>query len=153
MSLISSRRGFTLIELLVAIAIVGLLASVVLLGLGGARLKGRDARRIADLRTVQNALEFYISRNGVYPNNTGNWIALTTALNNSGAGRIPTDPLNSGVNVYSYYTNSGVQDFYVLKAMLEDISNPVLQNDIDGTFGSLTCDDTVTAAYCVRGGL
>ena len=43
------RKGFTLIEILVVVAIISILASVVLVGLGPTRKIGRDARRISDL--------------------------------------------------------------------------------------------------------
>lgn len=49
--------GFTLIELLVVIAIIGLLASVVLASLNSARTKGRDARRLADLKEIATQIE------------------------------------------------------------------------------------------------
>ena len=73
----NNRGGFTLIEILIVIAILGLLASIVLVGLGGARAKARDARRIADLRGVQNALEVYYSARGQYPP-PGAWEAFLT---------------------------------------------------------------------------
>lgn len=49
-----NEGGFTLIELLVVIAIIGLLASVILASLNGARQKGRDARRVSDLKQMAN---------------------------------------------------------------------------------------------------
>lgn len=57
-----------MIELLVVIAIIGLLASVVLASLNAARSKGRDARRVADMGQIINALNLYAAdHDGQYP--------------------------------------------------------------------------------------
>ena len=61
----SSEKGFTLIELLVVIAIIGILSTVVLTSLTIARKKGRDARRLEDLRSIANNVA--IAHNGSYP--------------------------------------------------------------------------------------
>ena len=63
-----NREGFTLIEMLVVVGIIGGLASLVLVGLGGARRAGADAKKIANLNQVRNSLELYYLKNGGYPN-------------------------------------------------------------------------------------
>ena len=51
------NRGFTLIEILTVIAIIAVLAGVVVVATGGARLKGRDAKRKADLSQFGRVLQ------------------------------------------------------------------------------------------------
>ncbi len=60
-------NGFTLVELLVVVAIIGLLATLSVLALGSARVRARDAKRLADIKTVQTALELYSNDRGGYP--------------------------------------------------------------------------------------
>ena len=140
-------KGFTLIELLIVIAIIGLLASVVLVGLGGFRIRGRDARRIADLRAVQGGLELYYARNFNYPAVGANsWASLGTSLIGAGIGitTIPNDPIPG--RTYEYGASADRQA-YVLRAVLEDSGNPALRDDVDGTVFGISCDDP---SYCVR---
>lgn len=62
------RKGFTLIELLVVTAIVGLLSTVGTVSYTYVRTKGRDTKRIADIRTLRNAIETYYEFYSMYPN-------------------------------------------------------------------------------------
>lgn len=143
------RRGFTLIELLVVIAIIGILSSVVLASLNGARKKGRDARRISDLKQLQLALEMSYDANGSeYPD-------ALSSLATTYIQTVPTDPQTAGAYSYDNLTSadagcvvaSGVCASYVLGATLEDTANAALNQDIDGTVGSITCTDPM---YCVH---
>ena len=57
-------RGFTLIELLVVLAIIGILASVVLVSLNSARNRGNDAAVKANLSGVRTQAELVYDTNG-----------------------------------------------------------------------------------------
>src|ERR1700719_1779186 len=61
------KRGFTLIELMMVIAIIGLLAAIISVSLASARAKGRDGKRISDLKSIQLALETFYNDYQMYP--------------------------------------------------------------------------------------
>lgn len=147
-------KGFTLIELLVVIAIIGILATIVLVSLNSARQKARDTRRIGDLRQVALALEMYYDDNTStgYPGGSeivgcDDWAVMETAIESGGyMTSVPTDPVNSGTNVYSY--ESDTED-YVIRAQLENSSNSAFDTDVDGS--ALGCDCTdVNDYYCLQ---
>ncbi|MEK7162960.1 MAG: type II secretion system protein [Patescibacteria group bacterium] len=136
------KKGFTLIEILIVVAIIGLLTSVVLVGLGSSRAKGRDARRTADLHQTQNALELYYSKNQSYPN-VADWSSLRTSLTGAGIGipDIPSDPI-VGWNYGYCRTPDGYG--YVVAAYLEDLESAALkQYSSSATF---PCEPTATGA-------
>jgi prepilin-type N-terminal cleavage/methylation domain-containing protein len=64
-------RGFTLIELLLAIAIIGLIASVILIGQRSAAATRRDVKRYSDVKTFEQGLSLYFSKAQAYPTYTG----------------------------------------------------------------------------------
>ncbi|HEY4501955.1 MAG TPA: prepilin-type N-terminal cleavage/methylation domain-containing protein, partial [Candidatus Paceibacterota bacterium] len=87
-------RGFTLIELLVVIAIIGLLMTIIMVSLGSAKAKSRDARRQADIKNIQLALAVYYNENGMYPKNiySTSGVAPSNGLAPNYLPTVPKDP-------------------------------------------------------------
>jgi prepilin-type N-terminal cleavage/methylation domain-containing protein len=137
----SNKKGFTLIELLVVIAVIGILASVILVGLSGARARGRDAKRIQDLRQIQNGLELYFSANGSYPASGALYTALPQA--NLGISNLPLDPQNG--NQYGYCLSG---NRYVVGANLEQSNAEAYRS----TVSSYPCAPSGVGTCTLSGG-
>ncbi len=121
-----SLRGFTLIELLVVIAIIALLSTTVMASLNTARMKSRDAKRLADIKQLMTALEMAFDANNGYPSigsdNAGYDIAgLSTALSTF-MSPLPKDPLGSTWATYHYVRGPGATSYGIL-IRLEQISS------------------------------
>ena len=67
--MLKKNKGFTLIELLVVIAIIGTLSGIVLVSLGNARQRARDAVRKAHLRQVITAQEMIMDDDMAFKTN------------------------------------------------------------------------------------
>ena len=139
-------KGFTLIELLVVIAIIGLLASVILASLNSARAKGRDARRIADIKSIQSADELFFNDYLTYASST----SLLTPLYIPSLPKDPSSVLSyayAGLNGNTSGTAAAACLSYHLGAKLEQSTNPALSGDFDatvgGTYGTGVSDGTV----------
>lgn len=65
-------RGFTLIELMVVIAIIGVLATIISAPIQTYLKKSRDAKKVADMNEIKNALgQYSVDHNGYFPLNLG----------------------------------------------------------------------------------
>ena len=150
----SFRSGFTLIELLVVVAIIGLLASVIVVSLGSSRSGARDARRAADISQLRTALELYASDNtNVYP-------AAIAGLAPTYIPAVPTDPNGVG---YSYCRGTNTRT-YGLGITIEEAGSDITKGSVAlanmpaGCTAStnftpnIACEATSGTAtrYCVR---
>lgn len=156
---LKSKLGFTLIELLVVISIIGVLATFIVASFNNARIKGRDARRKADLDAIKKALE--LVRNDCtgaryYPDVASgtddvDYQNLRTYLSDPDINVIrlaPNDPNQTGTNNYWYTQTggtavaavcpddappSGLQNGYtrfVVRALLENANDPEIAGSL-----------------------
>ncbi len=93
--------------MLVVIAIIGLLASIVVVGLGGSREKARDAKRISEVHSIQTLLETNYDAATGYPQDANGNCNLPNAPQ--------TDP--SGKDYLCEVTDGG--QGYIVGACLE----------------------------------
>lgn len=130
--------GFTILEMLVVLAVIGLIASFVLVQTTGIRAKSRDANREESVKQFQNGLDLYHVTHLRYPicakgviNGTTD--CLSAALIADGAfTAVPIDPLGgasgnpvdcanppavSGVYIFCYESIDGAS--YILWHNLE----------------------------------
>jgi general secretion pathway protein G len=121
-----SVSGFTLIELLIVIAIIGVLATLLMVNFVGVRQRARDAQRKSDLRQLQSALEIYRSDNAGYILDNGRTppyigecgTPLQATINGKTITYMSKIPCDASSGNYYYSSSDG--SAYTLGACLEN---------------------------------
>jgi type II secretory pathway pseudopilin PulG len=117
-----------LIELLIVIGIIGLLATMAVVGVNVARAKARDAKRSADAAQLQKAFSLYATSQNGYPVSkdkaclTGGDAVSAELIAKDVMKIVPGDPIapatlvaaaGAGAHCYEYQSETGAT--YVLK--------------------------------------
>jgi len=118
------KQGFTLIELLVVIAVIGVLSSVIFVSLGPARKRSRDAKRKADLRQINTAMEVCYNDKDCaggskYPATTAGANTLTSI--GYIMTKVPLDSINT--SPYQYTWTDGANEYYCLYIKSESLTD------------------------------
>ncbi len=123
------KSGFTLIELLVVISIIGLLSTLAVVALNNARIKSRDAKRVADAQQLMTAMALYFDTYNTYDFPAG-------ATNNCGNAAL-------AVNVCTGTGNLGLADFM---GGIGTISDPLSTSTLCTGANAAPCLPAFTAA-------
>lgn len=118
----SKSKAFTLIELLVVIAIIGLLSSIVLASLSGARESAQVTRMASDLKQIETAMTMWVQNtdgaqwpdDNNYTNDSGGLVPLGTLMSESSFSEYintsPEPPVGDGYYAYDYDESQGPFD-------------------------------------------
>ncbi len=113
----SFKKGFTLIELLVVVAIIGLLATLAIISFGTARTKARDAKRLADIKSLQSALELFNNDNAGYPTGAARVLGTGTSVRLcSTEGFVDVAPAACGTSIMAGVPKDPGTDSYTYNA-------------------------------------
>jgi hypothetical protein len=117
----------------------------------GSGYRARDARRIADMKQLQLALDLYSDEhNRLYPPVTDGCSdinILSSYLVPKYMSVLPIEPEKESKHPQYQIEISPNREDYVLKAVLGESSNSALSRDLDGQVLGCQCDDP---NYCVQ---
>ena len=141
--------GFTLIELLVTISIMGILLSVALFSLQGAREGARNTRRKSDIELIRSGLELYKSDCKKYPVGDifsspqlkGDGSLPSCSTSNVYISEVPKDPHDPG-RIYKY---SSTGTAYEICAALEGGDGSETCGGVSTCGGSNSCNYKATS--------
>ncbi|MDP1706625.1 MAG: type II secretion system protein [bacterium] len=140
------KKGFTLIELLVVIAILAILAVAVILVINPVQIlmESRDATRISDLNTLNNAIALYLA--DVSTTSTApTWTATTTCTYGAVA---PSSSLSGTCQTYNtIYTTTGTGWVYGVNFTAVRSGSPIGHLPVDPNNGSSNCGGTPAVCF------
>jgi prepilin-type N-terminal cleavage/methylation domain-containing protein len=141
MNIAKLPSGFTLIELLVVLGIISVLATIGTLNVRGGVKAARNAKKQADLRTLESGLTIYFYRYNTYPTkginaanqDAQNWQIFQTSL--GGSGLRPPKSTGNGAQYCYYVDNILLPTRFALVAT--DFEGTIPANAVDPNLGSM----------------
>ncbi len=132
------QKGFTLVEMLIVLGIVGIVATMLIVGINPLDQirKSSDTDRKSDIAQLQKALELYYQDNGSYPPSSADYklyIGTTTLAWGTASwlpymSKLPKDPSPQRSYVYYVPASSNGQTYYIYSSLERGAKDPQVCN-------------------------
>ncbi len=151
------QKAFTLIELLVVISIISILVVLAVIALNNTRSRARDAKRVADVKQMQTALELYFNENNSYPSVeefTIGGALISSSTNSILMTEIPSAPSvvdgNCESHQYEYRPLNDQSSYEILFCTGGNVLNFLSGNLIATPLGVSAHSDFLSSGYSLR---
>lgn len=144
------NTAFTLVEVLVVVLIIAIIATLAMTSYTGIRRKGRDAKRVSSINTLQSALLLYYNDHGVYPDAITAGMPLKNTTNTKTyLDEIPTNPQprtdhNCPDSDFIYYVSTDKKSYSLTGCIGSDNDPNKAQLIFGQTEGIFKCGDQIT---------
>lgn len=142
---LKDERGLTLVELLVVVVILGIIAAIAVVAIGGIIENSKKDAMVADAKQMVSAAKLYVASNDVADGTVIRFVGTKGATEVDGSNMIDTmkDPFGSKYNNGVVYVTKGSDNKYEYKVWLDGAKDIGTAATATGTIasGDLDKDD------------
>jgi type IV pilus assembly protein PilA len=141
------KGGFTIIEVIIVVVVLAILAAILIPNFRGIRTDSKSSSAMADLRTIQTAIEAYINEENTPPNVLASLLGVAAA--ERVMNEVPTDVFSTSDQDYLYHvdTTFDTTTLYVVSSVGPDGSDDITLTDLTDADGLLDTSETSDDIY------
>lgn len=135
---LKDERGLTLVELLVVVVILGIIAAIAVVAIGGIIENSKKDAMVADAKQMVSAAKLYVASNEVGNGTVIRFVGDKAESEANGANMVDTmkDPFGSTYNNGVVYVTKGTDNKYTYKVWLDGAKDIGTAATVDGTVAS-----------------
>jgi general secretion pathway protein G len=130
MNRLKKAGGFTIIEVIIVVVVLAILAAILIPNFRGIRQDSKTSSALADLRTIQTAIEAYINERNTPPSALSD--LLLVAASDRVVNEVPADVFSPTSADYAYkvQTSYNTTTLYVVSSVGADGTDDITYTDL-----------------------
>lgn len=148
---LKDERGLTLVELLVVVVILGIIAAIAVVAIGGIIENSKKDAMVADAKQMVNAAKLYVASNEVADNTVIRFVGADPTNGKDGSSLMDTmkDPFGTAYTNAVVFVDKGTDNKYTYKVWLKSQGNKQIGTAATdaGTIASSALNKESVATY------